>query len=143
MQYEIYDQNPIALFDIDGTVTEARRLVTKKMINTLRELSYITEIAFVTGSNLEYAKEQLWPLLANEEIRINCHILPCNGTEYYIPDPDNIGSFLTIYQASMENEIGIENFQIPINFLLSNLGSIFSNNLFSLIPQNAKNKTII
>ncbi len=119
MQYETYSQNPIALFDIDGTVTEARRLVTTKMINALRELSYITEIAFVTGSNLEYAKEQLWPLLANEEIRINCHILPCNGTEYYIPDPDNLGSFLTIYQGSMENEIGTENFRKLMKVLIT------------------------
>ena len=111
MQFETYSRNPIVLFDIDGTVTEARRLVTRKMIDVLRQLSYITEIAFVTGSNLEYAKEQLWPLLANEEIRINCHILPCNGTEYYIPDPDKLGSFLTIYEASMENTIGFEKFQ--------------------------------
>lgn len=119
MQYETYDRNPIALFDIDGTVTEARKLVTTKMIKVLRELSYITEIAFVTGSNLEYAKEQLWPLLANEEIRINCHILPCNGTEYYIPDPDNLGSFLTIYQASMESEIGQHKFQKLMKILIN------------------------
>jgi len=119
MQYETYDRNPIVLFDIDGTVTEARKLVTTRMINILRELSYITEIAFVTGSNLEYAKEQLWPLLANEEIRINCHILPCNGTEYYIPDPDNLGSFLTIYQASMENETGQPKFQKLMKILIN------------------------
>jgi phosphomannomutase len=119
MQFERYTQNPIVLFDIDGTVTEARRTVTKKMINILRELSYITEIAFVTGSSLEYAKEQLWPLLANEEIRINCHILPCNGTEYYIPDPDSLGSFLTIYEASMENTIGFEKFQKLMKILIN------------------------
>jgi phosphomannomutase len=119
MQYETYDRNPIALFDIDGTVTEARKLVTKRMIDTLRELSYITEIGFVTGSNLEYAKEQLWPLLAAAEIRINCHILPCNGTEYYIPDPDNLGTFLTIYEASMENTIGFEKFQKLMKILIN------------------------
>ena len=119
MQFETYSRNPIVLFDIDGTVTEARRLVTRKMIDVLRQLSYITEIAFVTGSNLEYAKEQLWPLLANEEIRINCHILPCNGTEYYIPDPDKLGSFLTIYEASMENTIGFEKFQKLMKILIN------------------------
>tara|TARA_Y100001937_G_scaffold18642_1_gene25698 strand:- start:46808 stop:47635 length:828 start_codon:yes stop_codon:yes gene_type:complete len=118
MNIETYEQNPIVLFDIDGTITEARKLVSKKMIETLRELSYITEIGFVTGSGLEYVKEQLWPLLNSKEIRINCHILPCNGTEYYIPDPDNLGSFLTIYQASMENHIGFENFQKLMKILI-------------------------
>ncbi len=118
MNIETYDQNPIVLFDIDGTITEARKLVSKKMIETLRELSYVTEIGFVTGSGLEYVKEQLWPLLNSKEIRINCHILPCNGTEYYIPDPDNLGSFLTIYQASMENHIGFEDFQKLMKILI-------------------------
>jgi len=111
-------QSPIVLFDVDGTITEARRLITTKMIAVLRELSYDVEIGFLTGSDLEYVKEQLWPLLADEEIRLNCHILPCNGTEYYIPNPDRLGSYLTIHQTSMENKLGFENFQKIMKILM-------------------------
>ena len=76
---------PVVLFDIDGTLTEPRRVITKDMIDILNELAKLVEIGFVTGSDLEYVKEQMWPALEKKIIRDNCHILPCNGTQYFTP----------------------------------------------------------
>ena len=80
-------KNSLVLFDVDGTLTEARKRIDKSVINSLRELSFNTEIGLLTGSGLDYIKEQLWPLLADQELSLNCHVLPCNGIEYYIPNP--------------------------------------------------------
>ena len=50
---------PVVLFDIDGTLTEPRRVITKDVIEILNELAKLVEIGFVTGSDLEYVKEQM------------------------------------------------------------------------------------
>src|SRR6056300_20087 len=94
-------KNSICLFDVDGTLTESRRRIDKPMLDVLRELSFTTEIGLLTGSGLEYIKEQLWPLLADQELSLNCHILPCNGTEYYIPNPEAPGNFIEIHKNCM------------------------------------------
>ena len=77
-------KNSLVLFDVDGTLTEARQRINKRMLQSLKELSFSTEIGLLTGSGLDYIKEQLWPLLADHDLSLNCHILPCNGIEYYI-----------------------------------------------------------
>ena len=59
----------LILFDVDGTLTEARRPIEKATLKALRELSRYAEIGFLTGSGLEYIKEQLWPALADPIIR--------------------------------------------------------------------------
>ena len=96
-------KNSICLFDVDGTLTESRRRIDKQMLDVLRELSFTTEIGLLTGSGLEYIKEQLWPLLADKELSLNCHVLPCNGTEYYIPNPESPGNFIEIHRNSLES----------------------------------------
>ena len=111
-------KNSICLFDVDGTLTEARRRIDKSMINSLRELSFNTEIGLLTGSGLEYIKEQLWPLLADQELSLNCHILPCNGVEYYIPNPDSPGNFIEIHKNCMEAKLGFETFQFIMKTIM-------------------------
>jgi len=109
--------NNLVLFDIDGTLTEARKSVTKNVLIALRELSRYVEIGFVTGSNMEYLKEQLWPLLADPLIRQNCHLLPCNGTQYIIPYGDEEIFFNTLSAAFMEEEIGPQQFNKLMQYL--------------------------
>jgi phosphomannomutase len=111
-------KNSLVLFDVDGTLTEPRQMISKDMISSLRELSHITEIGLLTGSGLEYIKEQLWPLLADREVSINCHVLPCNGTEYYIPNPDSPGNFIEIFKTNMEGKIGFEKFQLVMKTIM-------------------------
>ena len=108
---------PVVLFDIDGTLTEPRRVITKDMIDILNELAKLVEIGFVTGSDLEYVKEQMWPALEKKIIRDNCHILPCNGTQYYIPG-DVSGTFKGVYRTDMYTAIGHEKFQEVVKTLI-------------------------
>jgi phosphomannomutase len=111
-------KNSLVLFDVDGTLTEPRQRINKDILNSLKELSFVTEIGLLTGSNLEYIKEQLWPLLADPELSLNCHVLPCNGTEYYIPNPDSPGNFIEIHKNSMWQKLGFEKFQIVMKTLM-------------------------
>jgi phosphomannomutase len=98
--------NNIVLFDVDGTLTDARAGISVKMLKALRELCRYSEIGFLTGSGLEYIKEQLWPALNDPIIRQNCHLLPCNGTEYIITEGSEEPIFNYISKASMTEEIG-------------------------------------
>ena len=98
--------NTLVLFDVDGTLTEARAPITMPIIIALRELCRYAEIGFLTGSGMEYIKEQLWPALNDTIIRKNCHILPCNGTEYAIPIGTESLEFQYIHKASMIDELG-------------------------------------
>ena len=100
----------LVLFDVDGTLTEARRPIEKAMLKALRELSRYAEIGFLTGSGLEYIKEQLWPALADPIIRQNCHLLPCNGTEYVIPYGDEEIIFNPMSKEYMIDSIGKNDF---------------------------------
>jgi len=98
--------NNLILFDVDGTLTEARSGISTKMLRALRELCRYAEVGFLTGSSLEYIKEQLWPALNDPIIKHNCHLLPCNGTEYLITDGDEEIIFNTISRSIMEDELG-------------------------------------
>tara|TARA_B100000131_G_C18055221_1_gene588091 strand:+ start:445 stop:1248 length:804 start_codon:yes stop_codon:yes gene_type:complete len=112
----MYPQH-LVFFDVDGTLTEARRPIQKSMLKALRELSRYAEIGFLTGSGLEYIKEQLWPALADPIIRQNCHLLPCNGTEYIIPYGDEEIIFNYMSKEYMVETIGEANFQKLMNML--------------------------
>tara|TARA_B100000700_G_scaffold24677_1_gene23869 strand:+ start:633 stop:1439 length:807 start_codon:yes stop_codon:yes gene_type:complete len=107
----------LVLFDVDGTLTEARKPIQKAMLKALRELSRHAEIGFLTGSGLEYIKEQLWPALADPIIRQNCHLLPCNGTEYVIPYGEEEIIFNPMSKEYMVDSIGKEDFQKLMNIL--------------------------
>jgi len=96
----------LILFDVDGTLTESREHLKTKMLKALRALCRHAEIGFLTGSGLEYIKEQLWPALNDPIIKHNCHLLPCNGTEYLITEGDEEIIFNPISKALMEEEIG-------------------------------------
>jgi len=108
---------PVVLFDIDGTLTEPRRVITKDVIEILNELSKLVEIGFITGSGLDYVKEQMWPAFERKLIRDNCHILPCNGTQYYIPG-ETPGTFKAVYRTDMYSTIGHEDFQKLMKVLI-------------------------
>jgi len=105
-----FQPNTLVLFDIDGTLTEARSIISRSVLIALRELCRYAEVGFVTGSDLEYIKEQLWPALNDPIIRINCHLLPCNGTKYYIPYGDDDPKLQEIHNVSMIEEIEEEKF---------------------------------
>ncbi|KAK3061642.1 Phosphomannomutase 1, partial [Coniosporium uncinatum] len=52
-------KNTICLFDVDGTLTPARRVVSPEMLQLLSELRHKVAIGFVGGSDLVKQQEQL------------------------------------------------------------------------------------
>jgi phosphomannomutase len=118
--------NNLVLFDVDGTLTDAREPISVKMLKALRELCKYVEIGFLTGSGLEYIKEQLWPALNDPIIKHNCHLLPCNGTEYLITSGDQEILFNEISKAVMQEEIGAESTNRLLKLLCSLQNEIVS-----------------
>ena len=53
------EKKVIALFDVDGTLTPARKVVTEEVLNALKELRSKITIGFVGGSDLSKQREQL------------------------------------------------------------------------------------
>ena len=75
----------IILFDMDGTLTPARQVMSVEVANELYNVQKAGfEIGILTGSGLDYIKQQCKPMFEHE--LLNCfdiHYLPCNGTKYY------------------------------------------------------------
>src|SRR6056300_923543 len=73
------------LFDMDCTLTPARKKIETNMIKVLSRLLNLTKVGIVTGSGFNYIEDQLGPVWDS----INCPNLnnltlyPCNGTKHY------------------------------------------------------------
>ena len=68
-------ENTIILFDVDGTLTEPRKVIQQDMIETLQTLSEKYIIGIVGGSDLEKQKEQL-----GDSIHMFNYLFSENGT---------------------------------------------------------------
>jgi len=121
----------LVLFDVDGTLTEARQPINKEMLKALRMISKYCEIGFLTGSGLDYLKEQLWPVFNDPSIRSSCHLLPCNGTEYLITSVKGDVVFNSISKDIMSKKIGQEDFA----HILRHLCHLQSEMLYALKSQ--------
>ena len=74
----------ICLFDMDGTLTEPRQEIKTEMIMSLQSLSRHSEIGIVTGSDIDYVKQQCADLFMHPNTNLNRFFLfPCNGTKSY------------------------------------------------------------
>ena len=85
----------VVLFDMDGTLSPARKPVEPDIVEPLLNLSEKVKVGIVTGSGLNYIKEQADPLLSIP----NIHILPCNGTQHYLSGDK-------LHDANMKEELG-------------------------------------
>ncbi|CAG8795141.1 17059_t:CDS:2, partial [Gigaspora rosea] len=56
----------LLLFDVDGTLTPARRSVTPEMLELLRVVRKEVVIGFVGGSDLAKQQEQLGPTILSD-----------------------------------------------------------------------------
>ena len=112
----------IVLFDMDGTLTEPRKSFDNSLINPLIMLSNKADIGIVTGSDIDYLREQLDMLLKSVIIRSKLHLLPCNGTKYYPPPSLPSMDFEISSQVNMKDVLG---------------KSIFKQIMISLIEQQA------
>lgn len=91
----------VVLFDMDGTLTEARQKMGIEMEQQLRNLQQAGyEIGILTGSDMNYVKQQcsgLFDLSLVDTSKI--HFLPCNGTKYILNRE-------TVYERNMRDYMG-------------------------------------
>ncbi len=114
----------IILFDMDGTLTPARKSMQIDILNILINL-YDSgfEIGIVTGSDFDYVKEQC-KILFESKLKETIHWLPCNGTKYYNlniqEDP--------IHETNMIENLGQENYNKLIKFCIMSQLEIMKQN---------------
>jgi phosphomannomutase len=100
------NNNKIFLFDLDGTLSESRKLVSPKLAFALRDLTKYGKIGIVSGSDYNFIKEQMvdaWQIIPCNKIII----LPCNGTKKYVWN--NVGinaNFVLTHELLMKEHIG-------------------------------------
>ena len=80
-RYSIMKLTPAALlFDMDGTLTEPRQLISHEMLDTLYSISPTIRKYFVTGSDFNKIEEQI-PL--PHLLKLFSQVYACNGTRVY------------------------------------------------------------
>ena len=95
----------IVLFDMDGTLTEAREQFNTELLLDLRKLAQYADIGILTGSDIEYVNQQMEKLIKYSELRYVTHILPCNGTKYYRPPSSSEDKYTLIHNNDMSKEL--------------------------------------
>ena len=115
----------IVLFDMDGTLTPARKRLEWDTIDALSDLQKAEiEIGIVTGSDMDYVRQQCD--LIFDISPINCfdiHYLPCNGTKYY---RYRSTGFEAVYENDMRKKLGEERFRNLMQLLTSLQSSVTS-----------------
>ena len=109
----------IVLFDMDGTLTEARKPFAPFLSSPLWSLAQVADVGIVTGSDIDYVKQQMDSLMNNHSIRYSLYILPCNGTKLYNPPEVAALEHKLVHSVSMEEELGKENYRRILELLLS------------------------
>ncbi|CAG8464645.1 15594_t:CDS:10 [Acaulospora morrowiae] len=109
----------IVLFDVDGTLTPARRPVTKEVLEALKELRKKVVIGFVGGSDLSKQKEQLGAggTLGSQVIDDFDFVFPENGLAAY-----RLGKQLA--SQSFIGWIGEEKYAKLVNFILKYIADL-------------------
>ena len=75
----------VVLFDMDGTLTPARKEMSRDILDALLLLLEYADIGIVSGSPFEYIQQQCRLLfeVTNHAALGDLLILPCNGTQKY------------------------------------------------------------
>jgi len=109
----------IVLFDMDGTLTPARKAMEPTVLASLKKLHNAGyEIGIVTGSGMNYIKEQCVIMFEDFNFDHNkLYYFPHNGTKYirYESNLENI-----LYDMSMKKEIGETRYREIIYHLIEN-----------------------
>ena len=63
----------LCLFDMDGTLTPVREKISQPMIESLRALEKVSDIGIVTGSGMNYVREQCEELRIQKELLTHYH----------------------------------------------------------------------
>jgi len=103
---------------MDGTLTEPRKNIQQNMLDKLIKLSNYTDIGIVTGSDMNYVKQQCKNMLTpSGEFGPKLKIFPCNGTKYYEFD-SNTKQYILLSSVNMLQEINQVKYNKLICFML-------------------------
>lgn len=108
----------ITLFDMDGTLTEARKPFDRELFPVLSKLANVSDIGIVSGSDYNYIVEQMHFLMYSTSLRYMIHIFPCNGTKHYTPPEHSDDDFTLTYEVNMQEEIGDQCFKGLMRLIL-------------------------
>ena len=108
----------IVLFDMDGTLTEARQPFASFLSSPLWSLGYIADIGVVTGSDMDFVEEQMKEVIEKHSVRYHLHILPCNGTKWYQPPQFPVEKHQLVHDVNMEEQIGKDKYRVLMEILL-------------------------
>jgi phosphomannomutase len=113
----------VALFDMDGTLTEPRSLIASDMVDSLISLSKKYKIGIVSGSNFDYIMEQCGSLFKKNRDLSNFTIFPCNGTQKYTWDKNEweTGSWKKESSLNMRLHLGELKYRRLISMLSETL----------------------
>ncbi len=93
----------IVLFDMDGTLTPPRKVISRIMLSQLKTISTQVKIGIVTGSPYSYMQQQVSELWGPNGIRKDRLILmPCNGTQVYVYNEVS-RDFKRVYYTDFKN----------------------------------------
>ena len=109
------------LFDMDGTLTPARKKMGFKVLSALEKLQRAGwEIGIISGSDYEYIEQQCDLLFDLSPIDVRkIHFLPCNGTKYY-------KDFKKVWEYDMRSKLGSDLMKSVYRTLLRYQGNIVS-----------------
>lgn len=110
----------IVLFDMDGTLTCARKKAEWSLVRPLRMLSKYADIGVVTGSPLNYLMQQcglLWDALGSVDV-VCFQLFPCNGTQAYTYDFEK-SRWESFSNTDMRSHIGTDNYNKLVREILS------------------------
>jgi len=110
----------IFLFDLDGTLCESRKSVTHDVITLFKKVNKEVEIGILTGSDLDFLKEQCEELFQNLGYENKVYALACNGTKAYSVSIDSNSrlNYKLIKEENLRNKIGEEKFKIVMSELV-------------------------
>jgi len=103
----------IVLFDLDGTLTPARGSMTPQNESAIMELLGVARVGIVTGSNLDYVKQQVPHHLFVDGLEV----FPCNGTQHWIYAHDKWKQLHPFF--SMKETLGATTYRRLVYDLLS------------------------
>ena len=111
---------PLVLFDMDGTLTPARKPIDRSTVVKLRELQQHADIGIVSGSPYIYIEQQMgmaWREI-NSLIPADLVIMPCNGTQIYqFASVDGKPTFTQTYSSSMIEYVSHNVYRVLLSIL--------------------------
>jgi phosphomannomutase len=101
----------VFLFDLDGTLCRSRKKVQKNIIETLSKANQSVEIGILTGSDLDFLKEQCEELFLSLPHKHKVYAMACNGTKSFVVEKsDNKIIYHLLKEESIKNHIGGSSF---------------------------------